>query len=249
VSATRFDPDTLAALEEERDFLLRSLDDLEREREAGDIDDDDYRTLRDDYTARAAAVLRAIDDHQVVATPMRRRPGRTVVAVVVVAAVALGAGFAVAAGSGTRRPGQGVTGGPSDDTADRLLAAAAEVRAGDVLAALELYDAVLAEEPAHAGAMTYKGWLLVNVGADTGRDELTDRGRRLLEEATATHPGFADAWFFYGFYLLRVVDDPERAEDAFLRALASDPVEELAVEARRVLAEIEDQRAGATERG
>ena len=49
------DPDSLAHLEEEREFLLRSLRDLEREREAGDIDDDDYRTLHDDYTARAAS--------------------------------------------------------------------------------------------------------------------------------------------------------------------------------------------------
>ena len=50
----------MSALEEERDFLLRSLDDLEREREAGDLDDADYATLKDDYTARAAGVLRAL---------------------------------------------------------------------------------------------------------------------------------------------------------------------------------------------
>ena len=50
----------MSALEEERDFLLRSLDDLEREREAGDLDAADYATLKDDYTARAAGVLRAL---------------------------------------------------------------------------------------------------------------------------------------------------------------------------------------------
>ena len=48
-------------LEEERDFLLRSLDDLDRERAAGDLDPADYVALKEDYTARAAAVLRAID--------------------------------------------------------------------------------------------------------------------------------------------------------------------------------------------
>ena len=53
-AAGRLDPDALAALEEERDFLLRSLDDLEREHDAGDVDDHDYETLKDDYTARAA---------------------------------------------------------------------------------------------------------------------------------------------------------------------------------------------------
>ncbi len=54
--------DRLAELEEERRYLLRSLKDLEREREAGDVDEDDYRTLKDGYTVRAASVLRQIDD-------------------------------------------------------------------------------------------------------------------------------------------------------------------------------------------
>lgn len=49
------------ALEDERDFLLRSLRDLDAEWEAGDLDDADYRSLRDDYTARTARVLRALE--------------------------------------------------------------------------------------------------------------------------------------------------------------------------------------------
>ena len=36
---------------DERDFLLRSLEDLEREHDAGDVDDADYAALKDDYTA------------------------------------------------------------------------------------------------------------------------------------------------------------------------------------------------------
>jgi hypothetical protein len=47
-------------LEEERDFLLRSLQDLEAEHGAGDIDDLDYQALKEDYTTRAATVLRAL---------------------------------------------------------------------------------------------------------------------------------------------------------------------------------------------
>ena len=58
---TRMDPDRLASLEEERRFLLRSLADLEREHDAGDVDEPDYRELRDGYTARTAAILRAIE--------------------------------------------------------------------------------------------------------------------------------------------------------------------------------------------
>ena len=53
--------DRLAELEEERRFLLRSLDDLDREHAAGDVDKHDYATLRDGYTARAATVIREIE--------------------------------------------------------------------------------------------------------------------------------------------------------------------------------------------
>jgi tetratricopeptide (TPR) repeat protein len=52
-------------LNEERDFLLRSLQDLEEERRAGDVDSHDYAVLKDGYTARAAAVLRALDRRRV----------------------------------------------------------------------------------------------------------------------------------------------------------------------------------------
>jgi tetratricopeptide (TPR) repeat protein len=47
-----------ASIDDERSFLLDSLEDLERERAAGDITDEDYARLRDRYTRRAAAVLR-----------------------------------------------------------------------------------------------------------------------------------------------------------------------------------------------
>ena len=50
-----------ASLEDERDFLLRSLDDLESEFDAGDLDDADYRRLKSDYTARAAEVIRRLE--------------------------------------------------------------------------------------------------------------------------------------------------------------------------------------------
>jgi hypothetical protein len=47
-------------LEEERDFLLGSLTDLDAELAAGDIEEHDYLTLKDGYTSRAAAVLRLL---------------------------------------------------------------------------------------------------------------------------------------------------------------------------------------------
>ena len=47
---------SLREMEEERDFLLRSISDLDREWVANDLTETDYRRLRDGYTARAAVV-------------------------------------------------------------------------------------------------------------------------------------------------------------------------------------------------
>jgi cytochrome c-type biogenesis protein CcmH/NrfG len=117
--STRFDPDALASLESERDFLLRSIADLENERDAGNLDDERYRELKDDYTARAAAVLRSIEEGRdapraVPPVPRKRKAvtGGAVLAFVVIAALAL------AAAAGTRHDGQTITGNAQSDTTE-----------------------------------------------------------------------------------------------------------------------------------
>ena len=52
-------------LEEERSFLLRSLDDLDAEFGDGNIDDETYVRLRADYTARTARVLQRLGSRRV----------------------------------------------------------------------------------------------------------------------------------------------------------------------------------------
>jgi cytochrome c-type biogenesis protein CcmH/NrfG len=106
----RLDPERKRQLEEERDFLMQSLDDLELEHESGGIDDESYAELHDDYTARAAAVIRTLRDGLDV-TPARAPRSRTqtrrrvvLVSVVLVFAVAVGTSLAYALGA--RLPGQ-----------------------------------------------------------------------------------------------------------------------------------------------
>jgi TolA-binding protein len=104
------DPERRRELEEERDFLMRSLDDLELEHGSGGIDDESYAELHDDYTARAAAVIRTLRDGvDVTAPPPPRSSSRTrrrvaLVAVVLVFAIAAGTSLAYALGA--RLPGQ-----------------------------------------------------------------------------------------------------------------------------------------------
>jgi tetratricopeptide (TPR) repeat protein len=204
-------------LEEQRAFLLASLADLDEEWEAGDISADDYAALKDDYTARAAAVLRALDrlDGKPVAgatatgaRPRARVPSATrkrrpvwplVVSGVVTLAVAIAAGVLVTRTSGERLPGEGATGGPTSATADLLDRATIADQGGKVLDALKLYDAVLAQDPENVIALTYKGWLL-------GRQpnaELVARGLEPLDRAVKIDPTFADAHVFRGLVLIR----------------------------------------------
>jgi tetratricopeptide (TPR) repeat protein len=112
---TILDPDERAQLEHERDFLLRSLDDLDRERDKGAIDDESYARLHDDYTARAAAVIRTLRDGvdvRPIAPPISRR--RRVLTILGIVAFAVVVALALAAALGARLPGQtssGNTGG------------------------------------------------------------------------------------------------------------------------------------------
>ncbi len=209
------DPDRLAALEEERDFLLRSLADLERERAAGDVDETDYAALTDDYTARAAAVLRAIDDRErlVRSSRPRRDWRRTAVALLTVGVLATGAGWFVFRDSGARAPGQGLTGDVRQDSANLILQAQgltgqaqAALQAGDPAqavrsfqSAIETYSRALELSPGNVEAITYRAWVLhtvaINSEAAVGA-ELDQQARRGLDEAIAIDPTYSDARVF-----------------------------------------------------
>lgn len=174
--ARALDPDTLAALEEQRDFLLRSLDDLEREHEAGDVDDHDYQALKDDYTARAARVIRSIEGHQ--ARMAAARPPRSRLRPVLVAGgivlFALVAGILVAQAAGRRDPGDSLTGNTRETTRDRLDEAVQLASQGDWEGAIEIEDEILEDQPRNVEALTYKGWFQYRSGDQSGVVTLID---------------------------------------------------------------------------
>ena len=140
--------DSRAPLEDERDFLLKSLDDLEAEHESGGIDDESYAQLHDDYTARAAATIRAlrdgVDARPEPAPPVPRRRRLAIVAAVVV--FALVAGGSLAAALGARLPGQTSSGNSqsSGDAAAERLGRVIRSLEGKVNASPDDYDARLA---------------------------------------------------------------------------------------------------------
>ena len=183
----RSDPDTLASLESERDFLLRSIADLETERDAGNLDDERYRQLKDDYTARAAAVLRSIEEGRDAVplpapVPRKRKlfTGGAVLAFIVVA------GLLLNAAAGERHNGQTITGNAQsnstpasapeadqarrealerqvrehpDDPAAHLVYARYLLEAGELTEAVKEYVATARLDPKNAEANAYAGWV------------------------------------------------------------------------------------------
>ena len=234
---SRVDLDRLAELEEQRDFLFRSLDDLEAERAAGDIEEPDYRTLRDDYTARAAEVLRAIDAGKATLAEQRRpiSRGRIVAGVALVALLAVGAGVLVAQSSGDRLAGDTITGDIRETNTQRLAEAGQLFQQGEALEAIKKYDEVLASDPDNREALAYRGWLVFLAG-------LEEEGLEYIDRAIAVDPEYPDPRFFRGFILRR----QGRLDGALveLRAfLENDPPPGMTDQVRGLIEEIETELA------
>jgi tetratricopeptide (TPR) repeat protein len=221
-------PDDLAELEEQRDFLARSLGDLDRELAAGDIDADDADTLRRDYTERLARVETAIaSGHlELVSAPPPRRRGRTIVIVAVVALLALGAGLGAAFALGSREPGETATGEVRETTNDQLQRAQQLANSGKVLDALKLYDRILRRDPQNLGALLGRGLTLVQVGLATDDPSFAADGQRYIERALEIEPDDAVLLFYFAMSL-RAQDKDDEARTAIERALAANPPESL----------------------
>ncbi|HUQ63202.1 MAG TPA: tetratricopeptide repeat protein [Acidimicrobiales bacterium] len=230
-------------LEQRRQFLLESLRDLEREHEAGDITDDDYDSLRADYTARAAAVLRALEPATSRDAPShaidggdaidvgdsassdegapqktdgrqsRRNRRRPVATIAVIVLIAAAAGYGVWRWGGARVDGPSLTSGTP---AERLVRAHQRDTAGKAGDAIRLYDSVLEVEPANVEALTYKGWLLARAGL--GKEALES-----LDRAIAIAPEYPDPHFFRGVVIYRDQGDPAAAIPEFETFLARNP--------------------------
>jgi cytochrome c-type biogenesis protein CcmH/NrfG len=256
---------TDTSLERERDFLLRSLDDLEEERAAGSIDDESYRALHDDYTARAAAVIRAlrdgVDARPATPTPS---PARRLAVVGGLVAFAVIAGVALAYALGARLPGQTASGNSSaasrtptaatqrtrletavrqhpDDVASRLLLARYLEADNDLPGALEQYDAVVRLDPSNAAAFAQSGRILYLTASQAPASEaadLVDRAREQLDHSIDLDPDLADPRFFRAIVRANEFGDFAGAQSDLQRYLLAAPDGTFADQARQLLADV-----------
>ena len=251
-------------LEAERDFLLRSLDDLENERAAGGIDDESYAQLHDDYTARAAATIRALRDGvdaRPAAAPVPWTRRAVVVGCIVV--LAAGSGVALASAIGGRAPGetssgnsQSTSGEPTERNERRRLEAAVEADPSNIgsrlllaryleqddelAAALEQYDAVLALESDNVEALSQSGRVLYlgAVAAPEQAVDLVDEARSRLDRAIELDAEYADARFFRAIILANEFQDFVGAQTDLQQYLVLAPEGLFAQQARALLAEV-----------
>ena len=176
--------------------MLRSLDDLEREHDAGDIDETDYEALRDDYTVRAAAVLRSLDAHAALETEAAGPKRRIVMWTVGIVAFAVLAGVGVAFTSGRRDSGSVASGDPARGASENI-ARADQLMSEDKLEdAIAAYTKALESQPSNVRALTYRGWLYFQT------DDLT-KAWADLDAAVKIDAKFPDAHVFRSIMLTR----------------------------------------------
>jgi hypothetical protein len=240
------DPDRLAQLEDERRFLLRSLADLDLEHDAGDVDDHDYTVLRDGYTARAASVLREIDDGKAT-LPTRRPTKRTTMAawVVGVLAAATLSGWLVAHFSGQRLAGQSMTGGQAvDAVAANLAEARSLLQTGDFPGALARFQKVTELEPDNAEARTYTAWLIVLTSRtlpDATRADALDAAMVAFSRVIADDPTYADPYCLSAVAAAKflIVADNELARERGTLCLDNNPPSDMRGLINQFLGELE----------
>lgn len=204
-ASASLDPDVLAELEREREFLLRSLDDLDAELAAGDLDATDHVNLTDDYTRRLAEVVRALEQERAAFEDLDNKlgTGQRVVTILGVVLLAVLAGVLLARASGFRNPNDSTTGDIRQSSTGLLSEADTLTREGRWPEAIEVYDEILQIAPGNVEALTYRGWLTARLGEP-------EPGLFEISEAIAVDPEYPDARVFSAILL----DDEQRFDEA-----------------------------------
>jgi len=238
-------------LEEERIALLRSLRDLDEERDTGQLSDADFHTLRRDTERRAVAVLRAIEARDGpdelaaglgdlraaeartsgTGQPNDRRRSRTVVGLILSAVLIAVAVPALALSVRPRDAGAPVTG---DEQTSGLAFFEQRVRdhPNDLAARLDLAERYLNSGNPTEAARQYAAALRIdpeNAEAWTTLGSILyvlgqpEKGLEDVERALATDPTYPEALYVKGVILLDGLHRPKDAADVFRAYLQAAP--------------------------
>ena len=232
-------------LRHEQQFLLRSLRDLDNEREAGDIDDADYAALRDGYIARTAAITRELTGIEAATPSVQRGWLRRILVIVCVIAVAAGLGIWVARQSGQRLPGQSSS-GAIEQSASGILATARQLNFADPGKAIELYTQVLKLEPDNPEALTYRSWILaLTARAATGSVKQLALVTAVndLMRAQKIDNQYPDAHCFLGIVYFRFLNSASLAKPQLDTCKALNPPTEVQSFVDSIVADVDKELA------
>jgi len=187
------------------------------------------------------AVVASVPSSAPEAAGSGRRWPRVVLAGVGVSLIAGGAGWAVAASSTARLPGQTITGASlgSESIAQDLQRAQSDASKGDAVSALKEYQTVLQADPTEVDALTAEGWLLVQ----TQQPSLLQQGVGLLGSAERDDPDYAPSHLYRGIALL-YEDDYADAAPELQWYLAHNPDPTLVAQVRHDLQQAETGAKG-----
>jgi hypothetical protein len=235
------------SLNDQRDFLLRSIDDAERELRAGDLSQDDYDVLlrRDqnrltEVEAELVALGPVVSDEpgaapferdteaHIAASPRRRFSTRRRIGVVVACLLIItGLVILVDHAVSPSLPGQPVSGSITESKVELIEQQLQEAEVfnnnNEGVEALQLYDKVLSEDPVDPNALAASGWLEWNYGTKAKSATLMQVGRQAEKKAIRLAPSYYAGHLFLGLILLNQDKNPTGAIAEFTKFLKDDP--------------------------
>ena len=240
-------PDALA---NERHFLRQSIEDLEEQRAAGEVDEEDFAVLDSRYGRRLAEVEAATADlaardqaaHRQAGTAddpevsvgrldgvppdsRARRLRRLGIGIAAAACFVAAATLLAASLAGVRLPGESATGSVTLSSAQQeretLDRAAVLGSEGQVAGAVQLYNQVLQRDPNQPDALAYGGWLVRLAGLSSKNRIVLARGDASVARAVKVAPGYPDGHALLGVILYEDFGRPGAASVQFRAALSA----------------------------
>ena len=175
--------------ENEKYFLLKSLDDLDGELAKGDITEKDYAQLTRNYKRRLIKLTKQETSSR--NEPKLHNAKKTWFTVLFLVVLALISGIAIANSSGERTGSETITGSIRKSTVTKLQEAQRLLSDSEKWGeAISIYDEVLEDQPSNVEALTYRAWLQYRLGE--GSDPLI----KAWKEVRILNPELADAIVF-----------------------------------------------------
>ena len=204
---------------EQKEFLLKSLQELDQELESGNLSSDDHDMLVRRYTRELADIT---ESEKAASSGQQPKKGyRTKALLWSLGVVLLGvvAGITVSQTSGDRSEGESITGSIRKSVNTQISEAQMLLGNRDRWGeAIEIFDQVLEVQPSNLEAMTYRSWLNYQSGADA------DIQIAAWEEVLVLEPSYPDALVFISIALSNEGRHSQAA--TYLDELRSSPVRE-----------------------